>query len=223
MENHRMVWIAIGGLVVLFALASLEFLVRSTSYFPAGSKPALTFLQPSNDAKLPPNRETDPWTGSSSTNAVVVTIFGDMTDLSTKSLEPAVVAIINEIPDTRIVWRDLILASDNPSAILAAAAGRCANDQQRFWEFRGLVMAATGDLTVDRLQEYARTAGMNVSGFNTCLATGKDAAIIQQDNALAAQYNIGSSPTIFIESKVMPQDISVNSLRWEVFKARLKK
>lgn len=223
MENRRLVWIAVGGLVFLMALASFELIVRATSFFPSGSRPNVSFTTQTVEPRLPPLRTTDPWTGSSSTNAVVVTIFGDMTDLSARSLEPAVVAIINEIPETRIVWRDLVLASDNPSALLAAAAGRCANDQKRFWQFRSQVMASTGELSLNRLQEYARTAGMDVGGFNACMATGKDALAVQQDNAMAAQYNLNVSPIVFVEGKPMAQDISVNNLRWEVFKARVKK
>lgn len=223
MQNRRLLWIAIGGLVFLLALASFELIVRATSFFPAGSRPDLSFLQKSTTPHLPPARATDPWTGSSSTNAVVVTIFGDMTDLSSRSLEPAVVAIINEIPETRIVWRDLVIASDKPSALLAAAAGHCANDQKHFWQFRSQVMASTGDLDINRLQEYARAVGMDVGAFNACMSTGKDALAVQQDNALSAQYNISVSPTVFVENKAMPSDISVNALRWEVFKARVKK
>jgi|GEM_PF-5270693 protein-disulfide isomerase len=223
MENRRWLWMAIAGLVFILALASFELVIRATSYFPAGSRPDISFLQKTTDPRMPPLRETDPWTGSSSTEAVVVTIFGDMTDLSTRSLEPAIVAIINEIPETRVVWRDLVIASDSPSAMLAAASGRCAHDQKRFWQFRSQVMAATGELDLNRLQEYARTAGIDVGAFNACMATGLDALAIQQDNAMAAQYNIALSPTIFIEGKPVKQDIDVNGLRWEVFKARLKK
>lgn len=224
MENKRYVWYALTGLFVLLLLMSIQMIVQTTSFYPAGSRPDISLFQKPKTPTLPPARSRDPWTGASSTEAVVVTIFGDMTDLSTRTLEPAVVALLTEQPnDVKIIWRDVIIASDRPDAILAAAAGRCAHEQNKFWQFRSQILSSTGNLTIQRLQEYARMANIDVGVFNLCLESGKDTQSVQEDNSIAIEYNITSLPQVFVESKPLRQDIGANSLRWEVLKAMVKK
>lgn len=222
-QPQPFIWYAIAGMVLVFTLLAFQLLVRSKAFTPYGTKLDLSVFE---NKKLPttlPVKDTDPWTGSSSTNAVTITIYGDMTDLSTRSIEPAVVAILTELPDTRIVWKDLVIGSDRPDALLAAVGGRCAHDQKVFWQFRSLILASTGNLTANRIQEYARTAGANVGAFNACLENSTIAQAVQSDSSAALNANIIMAPTVFVDGKWIEKDLSANVLRWEVLKAQVKK
>lgn len=59
-------------------------------------------------------------------------------------------------------------------SVLAAEAGYCAADQNRFWEFYSLLFSKhtgeeVGDFTLDKLIGYAQEGGLDVSAFTSCM------------------------------------------------------
>jgi protein-disulfide isomerase len=100
----------------------------------------------------------------------------------------------------RVVFMNVPSPSD-PYAKKAAEAGECANAQGSFWQYHDLLFqnqqTLTGLLTpeptagvakvVDTLKGYAAQLGLDTATFNDCLDSGKMAAALQADMAVAGK------------------------------------
>jgi protein-disulfide isomerase len=97
----------------------------------------------------------------------------------------------------RYVSRDLPLDM-HANALVAARAGRCAAAQDRYWDLRRAMFANTRQLSPPDLLGYARTVGLDVSAFETCMArTDADAAIRAESNDVAG-LGITGTPSFVI-------------------------
>ena len=56
-------------------------------------------------------------------------------------------------------------ASTLPMSYPAAIAGRCANEQGKFWEYREVLFARQRDLTADNLAKWAAEVGLDRDQF----------------------------------------------------------
>jgi protein-disulfide isomerase len=122
----------------------------------------------------------------------------------------------------RVVFMNVPLKKDN-YAEKAAEAGECANAQGSFWQYHDLLFqnqqVLTGLLTpeptagvakvVDTLKGYAAQLGLDTATFNDCLDSGKMAAAVQADMAVAGKAitDAGLSsfglPSFFINGKYL--------------------
>ena len=78
----------------------------------------------------------------------------------------------------------------------AAEAAHCAGDQGQFWEIHKLIMTQQDSLS--DLPSYARSLGLNVSEFESCLAADKYKGRVQDNMALARKLEITGVPGFII-------------------------
>lgn len=91
-------------------------------------------------------------------------------------------------------------------SLWAAEASHCANDQGLFWPFHEKVFAApmtAGALSRDNLKLMAKAAGLNDATFNSCMDSGKYAGQVSKDNQIAEQSGVNSTPTFFINGRLV--------------------
>ena len=86
---------------------------------------------------------------------------------------------------------------------VAALASECAAEQDQFWPYYDLLMAARAspkgiDLTRDRLEDFARELGLDTSQFNDCLDSAKYREKITQDYNLAKELGVQAVPIFFV-------------------------
>ena len=72
----------------------------------------------------------------------------------------------------RFVSRDLPL-DFHSNAMAAANASRCAGDQNKFWEMRETLMAHADKLEPESINDYAKSTGLNMDQFRSCIDSGK--------------------------------------------------
>jgi len=83
----------------------------------------------------------------------------------------------------------------------AAAAGRCAADQGKFWAYQDWLIAnqspteAPGAFTLARLAELANRAGLDMTKFEPCLTSGRHNAEVLTESGTAT--GVGA-PTFFV-------------------------
>src|SRR4029079_17144765 len=65
----------------------------------------------------------------------------------------------------RYVYRDFPIEELHPGATLAAEAGDCAQEQNKFWEFHDKLYLNQTDLRQERLVQLAQEKNMNVEPF----------------------------------------------------------
>jgi protein-disulfide isomerase len=102
----------------------------------------------------------------------------------------------------RIVFRDFPLPI-HPLATKAAEAARCANVQGKFWDYHDRLFANQQALSEGDLKRHARDLGLDAVAFATCLDTGTFAAAVQADLTEGRSYGIGSTPTFFINGRLI--------------------
>lgn len=107
----------------------------------------------------------------------------------------------------RYVFSDYPGEKIHPHAFQAAQAGRCANEQGKFWEFHDQLFPRQRDLGSTGVVDASRAAGLNEAQFNACVASGKFADAIRRQEEAAAQLGMQGTPA-FVFGTPDPSDPS---------------
>lgn len=105
------------------------------------------------------------------------------------------------------VYRHFPIDSLHSKARKEAEASECANElggEGKFWEYINLVYATTNSnnsLDPAQLPKFAKSIGLDVTAFNTCLASGKYAEKVEADYQDAMSVGGRGTPHSIILSK----------------------
>ncbi len=219
-DRRKILWLLIGLLVLLCVLLTWSELFRNFNTFETGKPPPGT-QQVLPDPTRPDIRPNDQARGSSDPKAVTIVEFADFSCVYCRASEPELRQVLLENKDSvRHVWRDLPVANENPTGMLAAVAGRCAAEQGRFWDLHGLMITAQS-LSLDNIKEMGRSLNLSQLTFEDCLTSGRHVQDIQDDVAIAQDHGMTGAPTFFIGKQVMSGYVTAADLRWAIIKAKL--
>ncbi|HSW30555.1 MAG TPA: thioredoxin domain-containing protein [Longimicrobiales bacterium] len=103
----------------------------------------------------------------------------------------------------KFVYYDFPLISIHPYSFLAARAGRCANDQGKFWEFQNIIYRnqstwVTKTSVEGDFVDYAVQAGAEKKTFEACLKSDAHADVVSANLRLAEELGIEGTPTVMI-------------------------
>ena len=100
----------------------------------------------------------------------------------------------------RFVWADFpVITLESPKA---AEAGRCAYDQDKFWEYQDYLYNHYQGLQIAYLKFYAGRIGLNQAKFDQCLDSGVKEAEVNLDFRDAMLRSLHGTPTFLINNKV---------------------
>jgi protein-disulfide isomerase len=100
----------------------------------------------------------------------------------------------------QLVFRDFPLSFHN-NAQVAAEAGNCAHEQDKFWAYHDKLFQNQTSLTKDNLKSWAAELELDSAAFNTCLDSGKFKADIAKDQAEGQSYGVTGTPAFFINGR----------------------
>ena len=145
--------------------------------------------------------------GSATTGpkAAPVTIieFSDFQCPYCRRAEDSLTAVRKEYGNKlRTVYRDYPLPI-HEHAMKAAEAGRCAEEQKKFWPFHDAMFADQSKLDDSSLKATAATLGLNTKQFNDCLDQDKYADAIKKDAAYGASLGVHGTPAFFINGRFL--------------------
>ena len=100
----------------------------------------------------------------------------------------------------RVVHMDYPLPFHN-HALDAAKAARCANDQDKFWQFHDSLFENQGKLAPADLKATAKTLGMNTTKFDACFDSAKYDSQIKADQAAGEKIGVDGTPAFFIDGR----------------------
>ncbi len=103
----------------------------------------------------------------------------------------------------RWIFKDLPLER-HQAAFKMAEAGRCAQDQERFWEYQDLLFQAPGDPEPGDLVALAQSLGMDPGRFERCLAEGKHRPDVLADIQAAREAGVDATPTFIVNGRLRP-------------------
>ena len=112
----------------------------------------------------------------------------------------------------RFVFRQFPLTRIHPFAERMAEASECAAAQGKFWEAVDKIYSRQTDLTEDALKRDAADIGLDQSKFNQCMASGAEAARVQQDHKDGEALGVPGTPTFFVGREVVPNVPDLNEL-----------
>jgi len=104
----------------------------------------------------------------------------------------------------RLVYKHFPIVG--PESWWAAQASECAAEQGAFWAYHGRLFASQagenrGAFRRQRLEEFARELGLDMTAFRGCLDSGKYAAKVQEDAVEAQRRGVTGTPTFFINGQ----------------------
>jgi protein-disulfide isomerase len=98
---------------------------------------------------------------------------------------------------------------NHPNAVPAAIAGRCAGDQDRFWQMRDLLFARQQEWYAESspnrtFEGYADQLGLDRKQFATCLSDREHLAEIMSAKKYGESLGVNSTPTLFMNGQPIP-------------------
>jgi protein-disulfide isomerase len=97
----------------------------------------------------------------------------------------------------RYVYRDHPIINQDFS-FAASIAANCALEQNKFWEFHGLVFENQQSIGTTFFLQTAEDLGMDVEQFTECYQTGRYADEVMNDTNEATALNITGTPAFYI-------------------------
>jgi protein-disulfide isomerase len=157
------------------------------------------------DANVAFNDDQDPVTGNENAD-LVIRIFEDFECSACRVGKVGIDHVRQVYGDkVKIIWNDFPLESIHTKARLSANAGRCAEEQGKFWEYADALyntqtvwVSQTIDEALDSFGGYAERLGMNRAIFEGCLDEKRYQQKIDDDIKEALANRVDSTPTFFI-------------------------
>ena len=126
----------------------------------------------------------------------------------------------------RFVHKDLPLPF-HPHALPAAAAARCAGEQNRYWELYSSLFDQQNCLGCKGVLAIAAEAGINVSRLQACMKKESTLALINANRSEASLHNISATPTFIIgptrSDGSLDGQILEGALPWVTFQSTIEK
>ncbi len=193
--KHRNLWVTI--LVAFTVLLVLGF---SSALFLAWKHVYGGKLKGASNSNT---YQGDPSMGSDSAKVTIIE-YGDFACRSCKTWYSAAIkeqVLLEYGSDVRFVWRDFPLSS--PQSIKAAEAARCAQEQNRFWDYHNLLFLSAPALSDGDLKGYAKYLGLNTPQFDQCLDSEQYRALVDNEKQAAYQKGFVAAPSFLINDHIL--------------------
>lgn len=92
----------------------------------------------------------------------------------------------------------------HPGACQVAAAGECAQQQGKFWEFHDLIFEKGHDYNLNGLEPDIQRLGMDLARFRGCMSDGTGMEAVKRDIVEAKKARVMSTPTYVINGLPIP-------------------
>jgi protein-disulfide isomerase len=143
-----------------------------------------------------------PWTGGKDATVTIVE-FSDFQCPYCRAAEPALKDVRAKYGDKiKLVYMDFPLGM-HQHAMDAAIAGRCAADQDKFWQFHDAMFADQSKLDADSLKANAAKVGLDTKKFDSCFDAKAGAAGVKADQAEGERLGVSGTPTFFVNGREM--------------------
>jgi protein-disulfide isomerase len=135
---------------------------------------------------------------------VTIIEFSDFQCPYCRRASPVMKDLAERYPDeVRIVYRHLPLTGLHARAQAAALASTCADDQGRFWPYHDLLFENPRAMSDEDLRRYAEEVGLELTPFDECLASGRNAPLVEEDVQAAQAIGISGTPAFVVNGIVV--------------------
>jgi len=109
----------------------------------------------------------------------------------------------------QLVYYDFPLGGAHKYSFLASRAGRCALDQNKFWEYHDHLFQQQSNWSFERSApvqkfiDYARELGLNVGDFEACLRSDRHTDVVSANRALGLNLGVNATPTVYMNGRMV--------------------
>jgi len=135
--------------------------------------------------------------------------------------EAPIPKVIEEYVNTgkvKLVFRQYPLHANSKDASLAA---KCAQEQDKFWEYHKILFENYDAVTITDLKKYAVDLNLNLAQFNECLDSKKYEESINKDLNDGSGLGVSGTPTFFIGNDGKGYETIVGAQSFSVFKQKI--
>ena len=159
--------------------------------------------------------EDDPILGKKRASRTLV-VFEDFGCESCVALNMSLNELLDTYPDDiKVIWKMLPVTLFPIPTDLAHEYAYCANEQDKFAEFKELAFTNKNNLSEEILKIISEEIELNSKKLNTCLTSPEVASYFSKTEDLAHMLNIQAVPTVFYNNnQIQPPD---TILGWQVF------
>jgi protein-disulfide isomerase len=157
------------------------------------------------EAQVPTIASTDHFQGDLNAPVKII-VFEDVTDLYSSNFNDVLKTVAQNYGDKVVIAFKPFMLAPNTLVRDSFAALECAGEQSKFNEFRDEILgkAKSGELTSEKLGEYANSLGLDQTKFDNCLLKGGFQDKVAKIASEAQQYSVYGAPTIFINNQIVP-------------------
>lgn len=149
----------------------------------------------------------------SSEAPVTLVEFADFECGYCRRVHPVVERLLSEYGDAlRYTFVDYPLEM-HKRAIPASVAARCADDQDKFWEYHENLMVMRGDLSDEDLKKRAESLELDLDLFASCMTDSSHAEAVDQLFDLGQKLGVTGTPTFFINGRMVEGAKSYDDLK----------
>ena len=95
----------------------------------------------------------------------------------------------------------------------AAAAARCAQKQNKFWEYNDGLNNITKGFLQSKLEQIAENIGINISEFKYCLSSGETRAIINDNIDEGDNLGITGVPFVYVNKEKVTGEVNAKEIQ----------
>ena len=135
---------------------------------------------------------------------VTIVEFSDFQCSYCKRVVNILEQVLERYPDkVKLAFRDFPIVNIHPQAEKAAEAAHCAAEQGKFWEFHDLLFDKQDTIPTTNFAEHAKTLGLDVSTFQTCIDGRKYQEKIELNYAAGVKAGVSGTPAFFINGRLL--------------------
>ena len=166
--------------------------------------------------------EEDPMIGSDEAPITIVQ-FSDFNCKFCQEQFSILKKIISKYGDKiKFIRKDYPESNIESISYKSAIAARCAQEQNKFWEFHDLLYNANSELNRELFIDLSKQLNLNQEDFATCLDSSEDAKTLINNNIEEANaLDINGVPFIYINKQEFMGSVSEESFE-KVIKGQLK-
>jgi protein-disulfide isomerase len=134
------------------------------------------------------------------------------------SVEPQIDLALVQTGKVKFVYYDFPLTQIHPHAFLAARAARCAQDQDKYWEYHGTLFRnqstwAAMQNAVGKFIDYSEDVGADRDAFEACLRSDRHADVVSANMRLGYELGVNGTPTIMVNGNGQLRRINNNDFQ----------
>ncbi|MBU0647040.1 DsbA family protein [Patescibacteria group bacterium] len=156
--------------------------------------------------------QNDPSSGPETTPITIVIYSDFLCDFCQKQ-ETILKTVVQRYPNKiKLIWKDYPENNQRSLSFQAALAGRCAMEQNKFWQYHDLLYQNNTKLNQDKFIELAKQLDLKEKKFKQCLAEKTPQQQIKNNMLEANALEITGIPFIYVNQQEIMGQISEKEL-----------